>query len=195
LAQWIALAMLGASPSIAFGQSNGSAITGEIAARSPKARAGVVVHLDKVPGTFRPPAKPAQLDQKGMTFIPHILAVQKGTTVVFANHDSVSHNVFTPDGEKYNLGSWGQGQSKTHTFGATGVYHQLCNVHPEMGAVIVVLENPYFAVSGADGKFQIEGVPPGTYTLKTWSEKGAETSRQVIVTAGAPTNIHIELGK
>ncbi|MGZ3440619.1 MAG: carboxypeptidase regulatory-like domain-containing protein [Polyangia bacterium] len=156
---------------------------------------GVVVHLENVTGTFRPPAKPALMDQKGMTFIPHILAVQKGTTVVFHNSDAVSHNIFTPDGDKYNLGSFGKDKSATHAFNTVGVFHQLCNVHPEMGAVIVVLDNPYFAVTGADGKFQIEGVPPGSYTLKTWSEKGPETTRQVTVTAGAPTNVHIELGK
>ena len=193
-AQLIAILALSAAPTVAVAQSSGS-ITGDVSARTPKARVGVVVHLTNVTGTFRPPAQPATMDQKGMTFIPHILAVQKGTTVVFRNSDAVSHNIFTPDGEKYNLGSFGQGKSATHMFNTVGVYHQLCNVHPEMGAVIVVLDNPYFAVTGADGKFQIEGVPPGSYTLKTWSEKGGETSRPVTVAAGAPTNLHIELGK
>lgn len=193
-AQLIALLALSAVPALALAQTTGS-ITGDVAARTPKARVGVVVHLTNVTGTFRPPAKPATMDQKGMTFIPHILAVQKGTTVVFRNSDAVSHNIFSPDGEKYNLGSFGQGKSATHTFNTVGVYHQLCNVHPEMGAVIYVVDNPYFAVTGPDGKFQIEGVPPGSYTLKTWSEKGPETTRQVTVAAGAPANVHIELGK
>lgn len=181
-------------PSLAQADGGGS-IVGDVSTRSPKARVGVVVHLENVAGSFRPPAKPAQMDQKGMTFIPHILAVQKGTTVIFHNSDAVSHNVFSPDNEKYNLGTWGKDKSTAHAFPNVGVYHQLCNVHPEMGAVIVVLDNPYFAVTGADGKFQIEGVPPGSYTLKTWSEKGGESSRPVTVAAGAPTNVHIELGK
>jgi plastocyanin len=190
----ILLVALGAAPSLARAEGGGS-ISGDVATRSPKARVGVVVHLENVTGSFRPPAKPATMDQKGMTFVPHILAVQKGTTVLFHNSDAVSHNVFTPDGEKYNLGTWGKDKTTPHTFANVGVYHQLCNVHPEMGAVIVVLDNPYFAVTGADGKFQIDGVPPGSYTLKTWSEKGGETSRPVTVAAGAPTNLHIELGK
>jgi plastocyanin len=194
-AQLIAVLALSAAPTLALAQATGGVIAGDVAARTPKARVGVVVHLENVTGTFRPPAKTALMDQKGMTFVPHILAVQKGTTVVFHNSDAVSHNIFTPDGDKYNLGSWGQGKSTPHAFNTVGVFHQLCNVHPEMGAVIVVLDNPYFAVTGADGKFQIEGVPPGTYTLKTWSEKGPETTRQVTVTAAAPTNLHIELGK
>jgi plastocyanin len=193
-AQWLVLLASVLSPAVSFAQAGGT-IAGEVSARTPKARVGVVVHLDKVPGTFRPPAKPVQIDQKGMTFIPHVVAVQKGGTVAFLNHDAVRHNVFTPDGDKYNLGTWGQGETKTHTFNTVGVFHQLCNVHPEMSAFIVVLDNPYFAVTGADGKFEIENVPPGSYTLVTWSEKGGETRQPVTVTAGAPTNVRLALGK
>jgi plastocyanin len=166
-----------------------------VSASSPKQRANVVVFLDKVAGSFRPPARPVTMDQKGMKFEPHVLAVQKGQTVLFLNHDNVRHNIFTPDGDKYNLGTWGQGESKPHTFNAAGVFRQLCNVHPEMGGVIVVLENPFFAVTGEDGKFTIPNVPPGKYTVKTWGEKLAETSREVTVTAGAPTNVQIKVGK
>jgi plastocyanin len=173
----------------------GGTIAGDVTAHPPKFRAGVVVHLDKVPGSFRPPARPAVIDQKGMIFIPHVVAVLKGGTVTFKNSDAVRHNVFSPDGEKYNLGTWGQNESKSYTFKTPGVYHQLCNVHPEMLGFVVVLENPYFAVTNAEGKFEIPNVPPGTYTLKTWSEKLPETSRQVTVTAGGAANVHIELGK
>ena len=170
-------------------------ITGQVATSSPKQRANVVVYLEKVPGSFRPPARPVTLDQKGMKFVPHVLAVQKGATVMFTNHDNVRHNIFTPDGDKYNLGTWGMGESKPHTFTATGVYHQLCNVHPEMGGIVMVLDNPFFAVSGDDGKFTIPDVPPGKYTLKTWGEKLPDSSREVTVTAGAPTNLQLKLGK
>ena len=170
-------------------------ISGQVVTKMPKLRANVVVYLDKVSGSFRPPARPVTIDQKGMKFIPHVLAVQKGQTVLFLNDDPLRHNIFSPDNEKYNLGTWAQGDSKPHTFSSTGIYHQLCNVHPEMGAVIVVLDNPYFAVSGADGTFQIASVPPGKYTLKTWAEKLPEHSQPVTVTAGAPTNLRLELGR
>jgi plastocyanin len=170
-------------------------ISGQVTASSPKQRANVVVFLDKVPGSFRPPARPVTMDQKGMKFVPHVLAVQKGQTVLFTNHDNVRHNIFTPDGDKYNLGAWGQGESKPHTFNALGVFRQLCNVHPEMGAAIVVLENPFFAVTGDDGKFTIPNVPPGKYTVKTWAEKLAETSHEVTVAAGASTTLQIKVGK
>ena len=181
--------------SVAFAGEPLGSISGQVATKAPKLRAGVVVFLDKVSGSFRPPARPVTMDQQGMKFVPHVLAVQKGQTVMFANHDAVRHNIFSPDNEKYNLGTWGQGENKPHTFGAVGIYHQLCNVHPEMGGVIVVLENPYFAVTGDDGAFQIPNVPPGKYTLKTWSEKLPEHSQPITVTAGTPTTLHIELGK
>jgi plastocyanin len=193
----LALALFGGTlsrPPLARAADSGS-VSGQVATSMPKQRANVVVHLDKVPGSFRPPARPVTLDQKGMKFVPHVLAVQKGQTVLFANGDNVRHNIFSPDGDKYNLGTWGQGESKPHTFTAAGVYRQLCNVHPEMGGVIVVLENPFFAVTGDDGKFAIPNVPPGKYTLKTWGEKLPDSSREVTVTAGAPTNLQIKLGR
>jgi plastocyanin len=182
-------------PVVARAAETGGSVSGQLSASSPKQRANVVVYLEKVPGSFRPPARPVVLDQKGMKFVPHVLAVQKGQTVLFTNHDNVRHNIFTPDGDKYNLGTWGMGESKPHTFTATGVYRQLCNVHPEMGGVVVVLDNPFFAVTGDDGKFEIPNVPPGKYTLKTWGEKLPETSREITIAASAPTTIALKVGK
>ena len=183
------------APTLARAADAGGEITGQVTTSSPKQRANVVVFLEKVPGSFRPAPRPVLLDQKGMKFVPHVVAIQKGQTVLFTNHDNVSHNIFTPDGDKYNLGTWGMGESKPHTFTATGVYRQLCNVHPEMGGVIMVLDNPFFAMTGDDGKFSIPNVPPGKYTLKTWGEKLPDSSREVTVAAGAPTNVQIKLGR
>ena len=182
-----------ASTYAAAADATGS-VTGQVVG-SPKQRANVVVYLDKVTGSFRPPARPVTIDQKGMKFVPHVLAVQKGGTVLFTNHDNVRHNIFTPDGDKYNLGTWGMGESKPHTFTATGIYHQLCNVHPEMGGIIMVLDNPFFAVTGDDGKFTIPNVPPGKYTIKTWGEKLPDTSHEVTIASGAPAKLDIKVGR
>ncbi len=109
-----------------------------------------------------------------MTFIPHVLPVLAGTTVDFLNSDDVLHNVFSPDkcAEKFNLGSWPKGQTKSYTFKDAGcTVTLLCNVHPEMEGYVVVLDNPYFAVSSKDGSYAIKDVPAGKYTLKIWHER------------------------
>jgi plastocyanin len=196
LAQLAAILLAAALSTLLCGHAQGAengTIAGQVSTPSPKMKPGVVVSLEKVAGSFRPPAQPAEMDQKGMQFSPHVLAIMRGTTVRFLNSDSVSHNVFTPDNEKYNLGSWGKGDSKTYTFTKTGVYRQLCNIHPEMSAVIVVLDNPFFSVTGEDGKFKIENVPPGQYVLHAWSEKLPQATTNVTIAAGETASAKIEL--
>ena len=126
------------------------------------------------------------MDQKKLTFIPHIMVVLKGATVDFLNSDSVGHNVYWPSigGNKkfaHNLGTWPQGVKKSFTFEDVGAVPLLCNVHPEMEGYVVVVETPYFAVSATDGSYSIKNVPPGKYTLKIWHEKlkGADVSVEV----------------
>ncbi|TAK31259.1 MAG: hypothetical protein EPO40_05515 [Myxococcaceae bacterium] len=166
------------------------ALHGTVDARPAAARASAVVYLETVPGTFRPPPAHARVDQRGLQFIPHVLAVLRGTTVDFLNSDNVRHNVFTPDGTRYNLGSWPQGEVRSTPFAQVGVFRQLCQIHPEMQSFVVVLANPYFAVTDAEGAFRIPNVPPGTYTLKVWSERLPTTSQQVTVTAGGDVEVH-----
>jgi len=170
-------------------------IAGEVTAPSPKLRAGVVVYLEKVAGPFRPSAEPVVIDQSGMKFIPRVLPVLRGSTVAFRNSDPVRHNVFTPDGDKYNLGTWATGESKTHVFPKSGVYRQLCNVHPEMEAFIIVLDNPFFAVTDEQGRFKLQDVPPGSYALKTWSEKLAVGTAPITVEAGQQAAAKIALAR
>ncbi len=160
------------------------ALHGTVDARPATARAFAVVYLETVPGTFRPPAAHARIDQRGLQFLPHVLAILRGTTVDYLNSDNVRHNVFSPDGTAYNLGSWPQGEVRSQAFPTAGVFRQLCQIHPEMQSFVVVLSNPFFAVTDAEGAFRIPNIPPGTYTLKTWSERLPLVSQQVTVTAG-----------
>ena len=172
------------APVVAQQAQASGAIHGTVDARPAAARASAVVYLETVPGTFRPPAAHPRIDQRGLQFLPHVLAIVRGTTVDFLNSDNVRHNVFSPDGVTYNLGSWPQGEVRPQTFTSLGVFRQLCQIHPEMQSFVLVLANPYFAITDAEGAFRIANVPPGTYTLRVWSERLPATTQQVTVTAG-----------
>jgi len=174
-------------------------ISGTIKASGLSSNADAVVYLQQVAGTFTPPAQPVTMDQKQMQFIPHVLPVVVGTAVRFLNSDPTPHNVFSPDYEKYNLGTWPSGQSKEHAFAQCAkfpcVYTQLCRVHPEMEGFVLVLQNPHFAVSNKEGHFEIRGVPPGQYTLAVWHEKLKAQPKPVTVEAGKPALVDFTLAR
>ena len=157
------------------GMASAGTITGKVKAKGAKNGGNAVIYIDKIAGkSFTPPTEHPVMDQKNLTFKPHVLPVLVGTTVDFLNSDDVLHNVFSPDQctGKFNLGSWPKGQSKSFTFKEAGCTPTLlCNVHPEMEGYIVVVETPYYAVSGQDGSYSINNVPAGKYTLKIWHEK------------------------
>lgn len=153
----------------------GGDLTGKVTAKGVKHSGDAVIYIDKISGkTFDAPQKHAQMDQKNLTFIPHVLPVLPGTIVDFLNSDDVLHNVFTPEkcADKFNLGSWPKGQVRSFTFNEVGCAPvMLCNVHPEMEAFVFVSPTPYFAVSAKDGSYTIKNVPAGKYTLTIWHEK------------------------
>lgn len=152
----------------------GGDISGKVKAKGVRNAGNTVIYIDKIAGkTFKPPAKPILMDQKDLSFSPHVLPVLVGTKVDFLNSDDVLHNVFSPDAccGKFNLGSWPKGQKKGFTFDEPCVAAMLCNVHPEMEAWILAIETPYFAVTDKTGNYIIKDVPAGTYTLKVWHEK------------------------
>ena len=176
----------------------GTSITGTVKVTGLASNADAVVYVQQAPGTF-PPGKPVVLDQTKMQFIPHVLPVIAGTTVKFLNSDPTPHNVFSPDNEKYNLGTWPQGQSKDYAFTKCAktpcVYTQLCRVHPEMEGYVVVLQNPFFAVSNKEGHYEIENVPPGSYTLAVWHTRGKAQPKPVTVDAGKPATVDFVLAR
>lgn len=169
------------------------AVAGTVTAKLAKQKEGVLVYLSGVAGTYPAPKEHATIDQKDLVFIPHVLPVLVGTTVDFLNSDNVRHNVFTPDGEKFNLGTWPKGEVRSYTFAKPGVYTLLCNVHPEMEAFVVALENPFYTTTGKDGAFRIEHVPPGKYSLRVFAEKLAAEPAEVVVTAGGVASATLAL--
>ena len=135
---------------------------------------GTDQYIDKIAGkTFQPPKKALLMDQKDLTFYPHVLPLLVGTKVDFLNSDNVLHNVFSPDecSGKFNLGSWPKGEKKSFIFDKPCVAVMLCNVHPEMEAWVITVETPYYAVTDKNGNYIIKDIPAGTYTLKVWHEK------------------------
>jgi plastocyanin len=150
-------------------------IVGTVKAKGVKNSADAIIYIEKIAGkTFAAPKEHAKMDQKNLKFSPHVLPVLAGTTVDFRNSDDVLHNVFTPDAcaDKMNLGTWPKGESRSYIYKNPGcVTVMLCNVHPEMEAYVLALETPYYAVSAADGKYEIKDVPAGKYQLKIWHEK------------------------
>ena len=169
-------------------------IQGKVSCKGVRDSGDAVVYVDSVPGrTFPPPKEHAKVDQLNLTFIPHVLPVLVGTTVDFQNSDAVLHNVFSPDtcAEKFNLGTWPKGQSRSYTFKKDCVATLLCKVHPEMEAFVVAVPTPYFGVSKPDGTYQIPNVPDGTYTLKVWHPKLKGTQKSVTVAGAARADFEI----
>ena len=176
------------------GAAENGSVTGTVAAKGLRTNADIVVSLEAPGLKVLPPPKPIQMDQKGMLFIPHVLSVVRGTTVRFLNSDPLPHNVFSPEA-KYNLGTWPQGETKDQKFDKPGVYTQLCRVHPEMESFVVVLDTPYFATTDKTGAFEIENVPPGTYTLVAWSEKLKGVKQPITVEAGKRATVTLALSR
>lgn len=175
-------------------------VKGKVAVQGLRSAENIAVYVDAVPGKkFDPPTQHVTVDQRRMTFVPRVTVVLQGTTVDFLNSDSVGHNVYWPSisGNKklaHNLGTWAKGEKKAFQFNGPGVASLLCNVHPEMSGTLVIVATPYFAVTDSDGTFEIKNVPPGTYTLKTWSEDGKVTTQSVTVGAGT-ANVELTVKK
>lgn len=175
-------------------------VKGKVAVQGLRSPENIAVYVDAIPGKkFDPPAQHVTIDQRRMTFAPRVTVVLQGTTVDFLNSDPVGHNVYWPSisGNKklaHNMGTWPKDERKSFQFNDLGLASLLCNVHPEMSGYVVIVSTPYFAVTAKDGAFELKGVPPGTYTLKTWSEDGKPATQTITVTSAA-TNVDVTVKK
>ena len=171
-------------------------LSGKVTCQGVRGNAGAVIYLKKVDGTFSPSPVPAEMDQKNLKFEPHILPITVGTTVNFVNSDDVLPNVFSPDAcaNEFNLGTYPKGEKRSHTFTKEGCFSVLlCNVHPEMEAWILVLQNPYFAVTDEAGAYRIEEIPPGTYTVVAWHERLKNQQQTVEIKAEDKVTLNFTL--
>jgi plastocyanin len=126
------------------------------------------------PGPFR-------LVQKEKQFLPHLLVIPAGSSVEFPNEDPFFHNVFSLfNGKRFDLGLYESGTSRFVRFDREGVSYIFCNIHPGMGAIVLALSTPYYAVSNAAGVAAIHNVPPGSYSLHVWSETAVPVNQEAV---------------
>lgn len=160
----------------------------------PKAdRSGVVIYL--VGFVEPPPAAVPKLRQKNKDFDPPVLAITAGQSVAFPNDDTFFHNVFSlSSARSFDLGQYKNGESKDKVFPKAGVVEVYCNIHPQMAATVLVLPNRRHAVTDAQGRFAIEGVPPGTWTLFAYDRFAkAPVKQPVTVTAGGVLDLKLAI--
>ena len=187
------------SPGACFSQQTG--VTGRLELTGGNSQSGDfsggVVWLLPVGETREkvPQAHPQrqQLVQHHKSFSPHLLVIQAGSPVEFPNRDPFFHNVFSLfEGKRFDLGLYEAGSSRTLVFDRAGICYVFCNIHSEMSAVILVLNTPYYAISGRKGEIDIPNVVPGVYEMHVWHERASAEvlnalTRRLTVTEAAPS--------
>lgn len=124
-----------------------------------------------------PQPKRQKLVQIHKTFEPHLIVVEVGSLVDFPNRDPFFHNVFSSfEGKRFDLGLYEAGTTNSVRFDRAGVSFLFCNIHPEMSAVVVAVDTPYYGISDRGGKVTIANVPDGRYEVHYWSERGLPDS-------------------
>lgn len=123
-----------------------------------------------------------QLVQKNKVFSPHVLVVQVGAPVEFPNRDPFFHNVFSLfEGKRFDLGLYEAGSTRTVIFDRPGVSYIFCNIHAEMGAVVIALKTPYYGLSDRKGVITIPGVPVGRYEVRVWDERALREDLEALI--------------
>jgi plastocyanin len=143
-----------------------------------------VVYLESAPrGAFETnDGGHAIMDQRNETFVPHVLAITTGTTVDFPNSDRFYHNVFSlSKTRRFDLGRYAAGGSRSVTFDRPGIVRVFCDIHTHMSAFILVFSHPFFALTDEQGRYHIDNVPPGTYSVVAWHEGTAADPKPVTI--------------
>jgi plastocyanin len=158
-----------------------------------------VVYLERAPrGAFgEPDERRLRMDQRNERFVPRVLAITVGSIVDFPNNDRTYHNVFSlSEARTFDLGRYAAGRSKPVRFDRPGVVRVFCDIHSHMSAFILVFAHRFFAVTDADGRYRIDNVPPGAYTVSMWHEASVAEARPVTVPeSGGEIEVHFAPGK
>jgi len=160
-------------------------------------RWALVYVKEGVSGEFKAPEIPVVIDQTGCIFVPHAAGVLAGQPVLFKNSDALLHNVrnVAKETATFNIAQPIQGMTTKHFFDQPEIGIQLkCDVHYWMSAFLHVLPHPFFSITDEEGKFEITGLPAGTYTVEVWHEKLGIQAETVTVEEGKPANLEVFFG-
>jgi plastocyanin len=139
-------------------------------------------------------ARTLKMSQESKRFTPRVLVVPREGTVEFPNNDPVYHNVFSVSGSnRFDLGLYRSGASKSRSFADPGLVRVYCNIHPQMVGFLLVIDSGFSAITDRDGGFRFDGVPAGNWTLKAWHEEGDETSVPLSVPAAADAPLVVSI--
>jgi plastocyanin len=147
----------------------------------------VIVYLEGAPAVLPGgPMPPVTLDQVNCRYVPHVVALRGGQTLHVTTSDPTLHNVHGTcvDNPSFNFALVARGQSKDLTFDTPERFPVRCDVHPWMKAWVQVFQNPWFAVTDKDGRYELRDVPAGTYTLVAWQEKYGPVKQKITVQDG-----------
>jgi plastocyanin len=141
--------------------------------------------------SFDPPSQPVEMKQKGCMYEPHVLALQANQPVEVTNNDPTTHNIHP---QPANNREWNKaevpGSKIEESFPRQEIAIPVkCNVHPWMRGYVAVFKHPFFAVTGKDGSFALNNLPPGTYTIQAWHEKLGTSTQKVTIGANESKNI------
>ncbi|MCK5204391.1 MAG: hypothetical protein KAR15_10985 [Desulfobacterales bacterium] len=184
-------------------------IKGAVKVKGLRTPANILVYLSRAPAASGEMSKAKiVMDQRNLEFVPHVLPILVGSTVQFPNNDEVNHNVFSMSRtKKFNFGSYKPGKNHSVVFDKPGIVELRCDVHAEMAAYILVMKNPYFAVTDKQGRFEIpdsstlkqtgltgvKDLAPGKYLIKTWHEKLKTPKQAVVVPENGDVTIQLDL--
>jgi plastocyanin len=169
---------------------------GSAASRDTGDRRRSVVYLEAAPRRAFDQTDPprAVMDQRNETFVPHLLAITTGTTVDFPNSDRIYHNVFSLSKTRtFDLGRYAVGRSRSIRFDRPGIVRVFCDIHSHMSAFILVFNHPFFVITDTDGRYRIDNVPSGNYSVIAWNEGVASDPKPVAVADGATAELEFVL--
>jgi len=142
----------------------------------------------------RPAPGSATMRMKDKTFEPHVLVVPVGGSVAFPNEDGILHNACSLSGDnRFDLDLYKKPESRSFKFEHPGIVRVYCNIHPQMSALVVVRDNPFWARADANGRYEIADVPAGTWVVRAWHERAGEVEGEVSVPETGEVSLDLSL--